>query len=144
MKKFGANNGDGYDEREDAQGLFDRAEQRVFDIRQQNVKEGFKKIGSMVENSIETIEKICSHDEEVSGLSTGFDVLDKKVAGLHRGNLIIVAGRPSMGKTSFGLNIAHHIGLEKKIPVGIFSLEMSAEDILMRMLCRLSSGSEIR
>ncbi len=126
---------DSYKEQENAGELFDKAEQQVFNVRLRSVREGFKKIGLMVENSIETIEKICSHDEEVSGLSTGFNSLDRIIAGLHRGNLIIVAGRPSMGKTSFALNIAHHVGLEKKIPVGIFSLEMSADEILMRMLC---------
>ncbi|MFH1415249.1 MAG: replicative DNA helicase [Elusimicrobiota bacterium] len=126
---------DSYSEKDDAQSLFDSAEQQVFSVREKNVKEGFRKIGNMVEEAIETIEKVCSHDVEVSGLSTGFKELDKMLAGLHRGNLIIVAGRPSMGKTSFGLNIAQYVGLEKKIPVGIFSLEMSAEEILRRMLC---------
>lgn len=126
---------DSYAQQNDAQTLFDKAEQHVFSIRQQNIKEGFKKIGLMVENSIETIEKICNHDEEVSGLSTGFKELDHRLAGMHRGNLIILAARPAMGKTSFGLNIAQHVGLEKKIPVGVFSLEMSAEEILLRMLC---------
>ncbi len=126
---------DSFDEKEGSQTLFDRAEQQVFNIRQNNIKQGFKMIGSMVEDSIETIERICNHDEDVSGLSSGFNKLDKITSGLHKGNLVIVAGRPSMGKTSFGLNIAHHVGLEKKIPVGIFSLEMSSEEILLRMLC---------
>jgi replicative DNA helicase len=124
-----------YMEKDNAQSLFDRAEQQVFGIRQNTISEGFKKIGLMVESSIETIEKICNQDEDVSGLSTGFRDLDKMLSGLHKGNLIILAARPSMGKTSFGLNIAQHIGLEKNIPVGIFSLEMSAEEILQRMLC---------
>ena len=126
---------DGYEEKDDAQVIFDRAEQWVFNVRERSVREGFRRIGTMVEDTIETIERICSHDEEVSGLSTGFTDLDKMMSGMHKGNLIILAGRPSMGKTSFGLNIAQHIGVEKKIPVGIFSLEMSCDEILMRMLC---------
>ncbi|MFW6134460.1 MAG: replicative DNA helicase, partial [Elusimicrobiota bacterium] len=125
----------GFRDDEDAQNILDKAEQKVFEIRQRNVTAGFIPMSSMVEDSIETIERICNQDEEVSGISTGFHDLDSRISGLHKGNLIVVAGRPSMGKTSFGLNIAQHIGLEKKIPVGIFSLEMSAEELLLRMLC---------
>jgi len=120
---------------EESEDILDRAEQKVFDIRQKNVISGFKQMSSLVEDSIDTIEKICNQDEEVSGLSTGFKNLDRQISGLHRGNLVILAGRPSMGKTSFGLNIAQYVGLEKKIPVGIFSLEMSVNEILMRLLC---------
>ncbi len=124
-----------FSEEENAQSLLDRAEQRVFDIRNRNITEGFKSLSGMVEDTIETIEDICNREGEVSGLSTGFKTLDKMLAGLHGGNLIILAGRPAMGKTAFGLNIAQHLGLEKNIPVGIFSLEMSARELLMRILC---------
>ncbi|MGM0441045.1 MAG: replicative DNA helicase [Elusimicrobiota bacterium] len=124
-----------FQDSENAQNLLDKAEQQVFDIRQKNVRSGFQKMSNMVEDSIDTIEKIANQDEEVSGVSTGFKDLDKLVSGLHKGNLIIVAGRPAMGKTSFGLNIAQYIGIEKNIPVGIFSLEMAAYELLNRMLC---------
>lgn len=124
-----------FKEQTDSQEILDKAEQQIFSIRQKSTRRGFTSLSDMVEDSIETIEKICNQDEEVSGLSTGFKKLDKMLSGLHQGNLIVVAGRPSMGKTSFGLNIAQHVGLEKKIPVGIFSLEMSAQEILLRILC---------
>ncbi|MFC2048628.1 replicative DNA helicase [Elusimicrobiota bacterium] len=124
-----------FKDQEDSQSVLDKAEQKVFEIRQKNTKQGFIALSGMVEDSIETIEKICNQDGDVSGLSTGFKKLDKKLSGLHKGALVIVAGRPSMGKTSFALNIAQYIGLEKKVPVGIFSLEMSSQQILLRMLC---------
>ena len=124
-----------FQDREDVHVLLDSAEQKIFDIRQENMTSGFIPLAGIVGDTIEAIEKICNQDEEVSGLSTGFKSLDKKLSGLHKGNLIIVAGRPSMGKTSFGLNIARYLGLDKKIPVGIFSLEMSSEEVLMRILC---------
>ncbi|MEA3506479.1 MAG: replicative DNA helicase [Elusimicrobiota bacterium] len=124
-----------YDESKDARHLIDAAEQEVFNIRQANATTGFVSMADMVENSIDTIETLCNQEGKVSGISTGFRDLDKILSGLHSGNLVVVAGRPSMGKTSFGLNIARHIGLNKKVPVGIFSLEMSMKDLMMRMLC---------
>ncbi|NLB34547.1 MAG: replicative DNA helicase, partial [Elusimicrobia bacterium] len=89
----------------------------------------------MIEDTIDTIESIYKQEGDASGLSTGFKALDKLLSGLHKGNLIVVAGRPAMGKTAFGLNIAQYLGIEKNIPVGIFSLEMSARELLMRILC---------
>lgn len=124
-----------FEDEENAQDLLDRAEQQVFDIRIKNATEGFKSLSGMIEDTIDTIENICNKDEEVSGVSTGFKTLDKLLSGLHRGNLIVLAGRPGMGKTAFGLNIAQYLGIEKNIPVGIFSLEMSARELLMRVLC---------
>ncbi len=115
--------------------LIDKAEQAVFDIRHKGVTSEFIELSSMVEDSIETIEKIYNKDSDVSGLTTGFKKLDNMLSGLHKGNLIIVAGRPSMGKTALCLNVAQHLGLEKKVPVGVFSLEMSAEELMNRMLC---------
>ena len=126
---------DGFQDDEDAQSLLDRAEQRVFDIRQRNMAEGFRALSGMVEDTIDMIEDIFNREGEVSGVSTGFQSLDRLISGLHGGNLIVLAGRPAMGKTAFGLNIAQHLGLEKNIPVGVFSLEMSARDLLMRILC---------
>jgi replicative DNA helicase len=124
-----------YDESKDARQLIDAAEQGVFNIRQENVTTGFQSMADMIENSIDTIEMLHNQEGSVSGISTGFRDLDKILSGLHPGNLIVVAARPSMGKTSFGLNIAQYIGLNKKVPVGIFSLEMSIKDLMMRMLC---------
>ncbi len=124
-----------YDESKDARQLIDSAEQGVFNIRQENVTAGFRSMADMAEKTIETIEHLCNQEGDVSGISTGFRDLDKLLSGLHPGNLIIVAGRPSMGKTSFGLNIAQYIGINKKVPVGIFSLEMSINDLMMRMIC---------
>ncbi|MDA3793397.1 MAG: replicative DNA helicase [Elusimicrobia bacterium] len=124
-----------YDESKDARQLIDAAEQGVFNIRQENVTTGFQSMADMIENSIDTIEMLHNQEGSVSGIATGFRDLDKILSGLHPGNLIVVAARPSMGKTSFGLNIAQYIGLNKKVPVGIFSLEMSIKDLMMRMLC---------
>ncbi len=120
---------------EDPGTLIDKAEQAVFDIRHKGVSGEFIEISDMVEDSIDTIEKIYNKDSDVSGLTTGFKKLDNLLSGLHKGNLLIVAGRPSMGKTALCLNVAQNLGLDKKVPVGIFSLEMSAEELMHRMLC---------
>ncbi|MGM0568029.1 MAG: replicative DNA helicase [Elusimicrobiota bacterium] len=126
---------EGYRAEDEPYALLDRAEQQVFEIRHKSVRGGFVELSGMVEDSIEMIEKICNREADVSGLMTGFRNLDSLMSGLHKGNLIIVAGRPSMGKTALCLNIAQQVGLEKKIPVGIFSLEMAAEELMQRILC---------
>ncbi len=126
---------DGYRAEEDPLSLLDNAEQKVFDIRNKSVRGGFVNLSTMVEDSIDMIEKICNREAGVSGLMTGFEKLDSILSGLHTGNLIIVAARPSMGKTALCLNIAQHVGLEKRVPVGIFSLEMAAGELMQRILC---------
>jgi len=115
--------------------LLDRSEEVIFSIAQKKKTDVFSSVGSMVPGSIATIERIFDHKEEVTGLATGFLDLDKKTSGLQPSDLIIVAGRPSMGKTAFVLNIAAYSSIEKQKSVAFFSLEMSKEQLVIRALC---------
>ena len=82
-----------------------------------------------------SIERMYEKRGEVMGLATGFRDLDKLTSGLHDGNMIIIAGRPSMGKTALAMNIAENVAVDRNLPVGVFSLEMSAQELVTRMLC---------
>ncbi|MDP8247147.1 MAG: replicative DNA helicase [Candidatus Tritonobacter lacicola] len=116
--------------------LLDRAEQMVFDISQRKVEGGFQRVGDgLIKNAIETAEMIYQQGGLLSGISSGFKDLDNMTSGFQPSDLIILAARPSMGKTAIALNIAEHLGVEEKIPVGIFSLEMSKQALVMRLLC---------
>ncbi len=115
--------------------ILDEAEQKIFRVSESRVSQGFMHIKEILKERFEEIQRIHESRESVTGLSTGFIDLDKYTAGLHPSDLVIVAGRPSMGKTSFALNIAQHVGLEEKKPVAIFSLEMSKELLVQRILC---------
>ena len=115
--------------------LLDRAEASIFNIAQTKLTPGFIPVSDMVHDSIEVIENLYRKKEHVTGIPTGFYDFDEKTGGLHSSNLIIIAGRPSMGKTSFALGVAQYAAIEKKLPVAIFSLEMSKEEVLLRMLC---------
>ena len=115
--------------------ILDEAEQKIFRVSESRVSTGFLHIKDVIKERFEEIQKVHESRESVTGLSTGFIDLDKYTAGFHPSDLVIVAGRPSMGKTSFALNIAQHVGLEEKKPVAIFSLEMSKELLVQRMLC---------
>jgi replicative DNA helicase len=115
---------------ENADIILDEAEQRIFKVSESRVSQGF-----FLKDRFEEIQKVHESRKSVTGLSSGFIDLDKYTAGFHPGDLVIVAGRPSMGKTSLALNIAQHIGLVEKKPVAIFSLEMSKELLVQRMLC---------
>lgn len=121
-------------ENQDVEALLDQAEAEIFKIGENKKSSGL--VGSMeiVKESIRTIENLYQRKEEVTGLATGFSDLDKMTAGLHGGELVIVAARPSMGKTAFGLNIASHISVRQKKSVAFFSLEMSKESVMMRLL----------
>ncbi|MFH1905432.1 MAG: replicative DNA helicase [bacterium] len=124
-----------YEGNEEVDVILDRAEKLIFEVSQQKMKGEFVAVKSILKDTFQTIENIIDKKIHVTGIRTGFDELDDRTAGLQNSDLIIVAGRPSMGKTSFALSLAHHIGVEEKIPIGILSLEMSKEQLVQRMLC---------
>jgi replicative DNA helicase len=119
----------------DASSILDEAEQKIFRVSESRVSPGFAHIKDILKERFEEIQRIHETRESVTGLPTGFIDLDKYTAGFHPGDMVIIAGRPSMGKTSFALNIAQHVGLDEKRPVAIFSLEMSKELLVQRLLC---------
>lgn len=114
--------------------VLDRAEQEVFQVAERRVGEGLASIDSLLGPAIERAEELQRLGSEVTGLSTGFRDIDRKLAGLHPTNLIVLAARPGMGKTTLALNIAENIARNDH-PVAIFSLEMSREEVVSRMLC---------
>ena len=119
----------------DAREVLDEAERLIFEVSERGVRKTFEPIGRIIKERLENLEKISENKDLVSGLPTQFDELDSYTSGFQNSELIIIAGRPSMGKTSLALNIAQHVAIKEKIPVGIFSLEMSSEQLVMRMLC---------
>ena len=125
----------GYEEQEDARVLLDKAENLIFDVSQQKVEHSFSPIKDLLTESFEKIEDLYHRDNFITGVPTGFIELDEITTGFQPSELIIIAGRPSMGKTAFCLNIAQYAAMQHKIPVAIFSLEMSKAQIVQRMLC---------
>ncbi len=126
---------DAYDGQMEVSELIDRAERKIFSISDSKLRQGFVAMQDIVKDSFETVEQLYQQKRYVTGLETGFKDLDTKTSGLQRGEFIVVAGRPSMGKTAFALNIAAHVAIRHKIPVAIFSLEMTKEQLMLRMLC---------
>jgi len=124
----------GYHEEKDVDELVDEAEKKIFSISQQSLKEGFIPLKSTLEDTFERIDKLHKSEGTLRGVPTGFTDLDNYLAGLQKSDLIILAARPSLGKTSLALDIARHVGIKYKIPVGIFSLEMSKEQVVDRIL----------
>jgi replicative DNA helicase len=123
-----------YEAEEDADLILDRAEHAIFAIADDRVRDGFVSLRQLAESSLETIEQLHARKELVTGVPTGFVDLDEMTSGLQSSDLVIVAARPSMGKTSLVLNIAQHVGTKTERTVGLFSLEMSKEQLFMRML----------
>lgn len=119
--------------------LLDRAEKSIFEIAQNKIKDSFVSMKNIVGHSFAIVERLYEKKEMVTGLATGFVDLDERTSGLQQSDLIIIAGRPSMGKTAFCLNIAAYAAIEKRKSVAVFSLEMSKEQLVLRML-----GSESR
>jgi len=122
----------------DVKELLDTAERHVFKIAEQRARgEGPQKIGSLLVKTTELIDNLYHSKETVTGLSTGFNDFDEMTSGLQKGDLIIIAGRPSMGKTILGMNIAEHAAIKGNKPILVFSMEMSAEQLAMRMMSSL-------
>jgi len=126
---------DCFDSTSEVDALVDKAEQLIFDIASKKVESRFFPLKEVIKNSIETIDNLYQRKENITGISTGFRDLDMKTAGLQPSDFIVVAGRPSMGKSALATCIAEHIGVVEKLPVAFFSLEMSKEQLAQRMLC---------
>jgi replicative DNA helicase len=126
---------EGYDEADDVQSLLDRAEQMLFSISQRRFQRSAFPVREILDDAIKHIEMLYHRKSDITGLATGFSELDKLTSGLQRSDFVIIAGRPSTGKTAFALNIAAHAAVTLKRPALIFSLEMSKEQLVHRLLC---------
>ena len=123
-----------YEAEEEADVILDQAEHAIFAIADDKIRDGFVSLRDLAQASLDTIEKLHARKELITGVPTGFTDLDEMTSGLQPSDLIIVAARPSMGKTSLVLNIAQHVGTKTDMTVGVFSLEMSKEQLFLRML----------
>jgi replicative DNA helicase len=124
-----------YDYEGDVDALLDEVERDILHISEAREESESQKIKDLVHKAINTIEDFHQRQGMLTGISTGFVDLDKLTSGLHGGEMIVIAARPSMGKTSLAMNIAEHVVLEQRLPVGVFSLEMTAESLVLRLLC---------
>ncbi len=124
-----------YEETEPTETLLDLAEKRIFEVSKDRIRVSFRPIKSILKSTFEDIERLYSRKALVTGVPTGFTDLDELTGGLQPSDLIIVAGRPSMGKTSFALGVAMYAAMEERIPTAIFSLEMLMGHVVQRMLC---------
>lgn len=125
----------GYEAEEDIISLLDRAEQMVFELSQRKTHASFVSLKTVLMSTFERIEFLHQNKGSITGVPSGFSNLDKLTSGFQPSDLIIVAARPAMGKTSLCLNVAQHASVRKKLPVAVFSLEMSKEQLVTRMLC---------
>lgn len=126
---------DGYEHSGDVDILLDKAEHLIFDITSDHVETKVVSIKDIIKDSIEAIDALYQRKENITGISTSFHDLDVLTAGLQPSDLIVIAGRPSMGKSALATCIAEHAGVVDKVPVAFFSLEMSKEQLVQRMLC---------
>lgn len=127
--------GMGYEATEDVANILDEAEKKILGVSNRKVGQDFTPIKSIIFQAIDKIEQLYESKGGITGLATGFKDLDQLTSGLQPSDLILIAARPSMGKTAFVLNIAQHIAIREKQPVAFFSLEMSKEQLVQRMLC---------
>ena len=131
--------GEAYEGTDEAGNILDRAQSRIYDISQETRVGGFEGVDTIVSGTFKSIEEAFQQGSDVTGLRTGFGEMDKKLSGLQNADLIVLAARPSMGKTSLALNLAYNVAVKENVGVGIFSLEMAKEQLVMRMLCSAAS-----
>lgn len=124
-----------YEQKESADQILDDAQAAVINVAEKRIKPGFVPVSKLTTPSLEAIDRLRHRQEFVTGISTGFRDLDAITAGFHNSEFIVVAARPSMGKTALCLNISHHVGVETDFSVGFFSLEMAEEQLILRLLC---------
>jgi replicative DNA helicase len=124
-----------FEAKDDVQTLVDDAERKIFSLAERRLEGSALPIGKILRNTFEYIERLYERKEHVTGVATGFEKLDLETSGFQPSDFIIIAGRPSMGKTAFALNVAQHVGITLRERVLVLSLEMSAQQIVQRMLC---------
>ncbi|MBQ3415418.1 MAG: replicative DNA helicase [Clostridia bacterium] len=125
----------GYDPTEDVSDIMENAEKKIFNLMQDKNQKGYSPIKDVLVESFNKLEELYNRKQHITGVPTGFAELDYKTAGLHGSDLILIAARPAMGKSAFALNIAANAALKANVPVAIFSLEMSKEQMVNRILC---------
>ncbi|MDI6727559.1 MAG: replicative DNA helicase [Thermodesulfovibrionales bacterium] len=135
-----------YEDSLDADEMVDYAERMIFDIADKRTKTSFASLKDVIKDTFKMIEHLYDKKEAITGVPSGFKDIDELTSGFQPGDLIIIGGRPGMGKTAFALNIAQHVAIDLKEPVAVFSLEMSKEQLAMRMLCSESmvNASHVR
>jgi len=126
--------------------LINEAEARVFAISEQGARgrQGFVEIRPLIAQVVERIDQLHANPSDITGIPSGYVDLDRMTSGLQGGDLVIVAGRPSMGKTAFSLNIAEHLGLVESLPVAVFSMEMSGMQLVMRMIGSVAKVDQLK
>ncbi len=124
-----------YEEQDQVDNLLDEVEQKIYAVGEDRFKGQTFSMKDQVMEAIEAIEKLWEKKGSLTGLATGFIELDKMTSGLHSSEMIVIAARPSMGKTAFAMNIVEHVAVNEKRPVAVFSLEMSSQQLVQRMLC---------
>lgn len=125
----------GYAQEDEVENIVDHAEKKIFDVMQKKSQKGYTTIKDVLVESFTKLEELYNQKEHITGVPTGFAELDKKTAGLHGSELILIAARPAMGKSAFALNIGSYAATRANVPVAIFSLEMSKEQVGNRILC---------
>nr|MDQ6939671.1 replicative DNA helicase [Verrucomicrobiota bacterium] len=121
-----------YEEQDEVSALLDEVEQKIFAVGEDRFKGQMPTMKEQVMGALESIEKLWERKGGITGISTGFIELDRMTNGLHDGEMIVIAARPSMGKTALAMNIAEHVAINGKLPVAVFSLEMSSQQLVQR------------
>ncbi len=124
-----------YEAEQEAEELLDMAETSIFDVAEKGVKDSFTPVKKTIAGVVDKMEKLYDHKRHCTGVPTGFDDLNELTSGFQNSDLVVLASRPSMGKTALALRIAEHVAIREKMPVAIFSLETSADQLVQRLLC---------